>query len=68
MSIRDSDDGFQILGTFLISAAIGGFAAIIGIIFTIVGAVRGPRNGWTLTAAILSVTSAVLWLAVLAKM
>jgi hypothetical protein len=68
MSVRDSHDGFQILGTFLISAAIGGFAALIGIICTIVGAVRGQQTGWTLTAGILSFVSIVIWLAVLAKM
>jgi cytochrome b561 len=48
-------DGFQIFGTFLLWLMAGGAAAFLGIICTIVGAVRGPHTGATTFAIVLAV-------------
>ncbi len=53
-SVRHSQDGFKIFGTFLLSLGAGGVAALIGIICTVVGAMREPRSAWTRLAVVLA--------------
>lgn len=67
-SVKDSHDGFQIFGTVLISLGLGGIAALVGIVCTIIGMVRGPHTAWTLVAAILALISVALWALALGRM
>jgi hypothetical protein len=65
LSTRDSHDGFEIFGTFLLTGGAGCVLAFIAIICTLVGAGHPPRSGWTLFAIALSALCSLMLLALL---
>ena len=65
LSTRDSHDGFEIFGTFLITGGVGCVLAFIAIICTLVGAGHPPRSGWTMFAIVVSAVCSLILLALL---
>jgi hypothetical protein len=65
-TVKDSHDGFVIFGGMMVALAIGGIAAVIGIILTIIGLARGAQGALARIAGALAVGVPVLALMLLA--